>query len=163
MTCLSVDNVTIYMLRNVNSAVSFSLILSNPPQFLELHYYALLGGDGFISLSCSVFALLKNLVCSLSGTLLVYPKRMAVGVKPRRLFFIPLYVFFLGDTFNGSIFFDIRGQHGGLKVIKMTKSHLPGNRHKTAIKNKQVEDMQLLGPLYMTMHVREGNSEPLLL
>ena len=31
--------------------------------FLELHYWALLG-DGFISLSCSVFALLKNLVCS---------------------------------------------------------------------------------------------------
>ena len=63
MTCLSVDNVTIYMLRNANSAVSFSLILSNSPHFLELHYWALLG-DGFISLSCSVFALLKNLVCS---------------------------------------------------------------------------------------------------
>ena len=63
MTCLSVDNVTIYMLRNANSAVSFSLILSNSPHFLELHYWALLG-DGFISLSCSVFALLNNLVCS---------------------------------------------------------------------------------------------------
>ena len=63
MTCLSFDNVTIYMLRNANSAVSFSLILSNSPHFLELHYWALLG-DGFISLSCSVFALLKNLVCS---------------------------------------------------------------------------------------------------
>ena len=63
MTCLSVDNVTIYMLRNANSAVSFSLILSNSLDFLELHYWALLG-DGFISLSCSVFALLKNLVCS---------------------------------------------------------------------------------------------------
>ena len=63
MTCLSVDNVTIYMLRNTNSAVSFSLILSNSPHFLELHYWALLG-DGFISLSCSVFVLLKNLVCS---------------------------------------------------------------------------------------------------
>ena len=63
MTCLSVDNVTIYMLRNANSDVSFSLILSNYPHFLELHYWALLG-DGFISLSCSVFALLKNRVCS---------------------------------------------------------------------------------------------------
>ena len=63
MTCLSVDNATIYMLRNANSAVSFSLILSNSPHFLELHYWALLG-DGLISLSCSVFALLKNLVCS---------------------------------------------------------------------------------------------------
>ena len=61
MTCVSVDSVTIYMLRNANSAVLFSLILSNPPHFLELHYWALLG-DGFISLS--VFALLKNLVCS---------------------------------------------------------------------------------------------------
>ena len=63
MTCLSVDNVTLYMLRNANSAVSCSLILSNSPHLLELHYWALLG-DGFISLSCSVFALLKNLVCS---------------------------------------------------------------------------------------------------
>ena len=64
MTCLSVDNVTIHMLRNANSAVSFSLILSNSPHFLELHYCALLG-DGFISLSCSVFGLLlKNLVCN---------------------------------------------------------------------------------------------------
>ena len=33
MICLSVDNVTIYMLRNANSAVSFSLILSNSPHF----------------------------------------------------------------------------------------------------------------------------------
>ena len=63
MACLSVDNVTIYMLRNANSAGSFSLILSNSPHFLELHYWALLG-DGSISFSCSVFALLKNLVCS---------------------------------------------------------------------------------------------------
>ena len=47
MTCLSVDNVTLYMLRNANSAVSLSLILRNSPQFLELHYWALLG-DGFI-------------------------------------------------------------------------------------------------------------------
>ena len=62
MTCFSVDNVTLYMLRNANSAVSFSLILINSPHFLELHYWALLG-DGFMSLSCSVFALLKNLVC----------------------------------------------------------------------------------------------------
>ena len=53
----------IIMLRNANSDVSLSLILSNCSQFLELHYWALLG-DGFISLSCSVFALLKNLVCS---------------------------------------------------------------------------------------------------
>ena len=68
MTCLSVDNVTIYMLRNANSAVSFSLILSNSPHFFELHYWALLG-DGLISLSCSVFALLKNLVCSLRRVL----------------------------------------------------------------------------------------------
>ena len=43
MTCLSVDNVTIYMLRNANSAVSSS--------FLELYYWTLLG-DGIIS--CSV-------------------------------------------------------------------------------------------------------------
>ena len=63
MTCLSVDNVTIYMIRNANSAVSFSLSLSNFTHFLELHYLALLG-DGFISVSCSVFALLKNLGCS---------------------------------------------------------------------------------------------------
>ena len=63
MTCLTVDNVTIYMLRNANSDVSLSLILSNSPHFLELHHWALLG-DGFISLSCSVFVLLKNLVCS---------------------------------------------------------------------------------------------------
>ena len=33
MTCLSVDNVTINMLRNANSSVSFSLILSNSPHF----------------------------------------------------------------------------------------------------------------------------------
>ena len=63
MTCLSVDNVTLYMLRNANSSVLFSLILSNSPHFLELHHWAL-HGDGFISLSCSVFALLNNLVCS---------------------------------------------------------------------------------------------------
>ena len=31
--------------------------------FLELHYWALLG-DGLISLSCPVFALLENMVCS---------------------------------------------------------------------------------------------------
>ena len=63
MTCLSVDNVTNDMLRNANSAVSFSLILSNSPHLLELHYWALLC-DEFISISCSVFALLNNLVCS---------------------------------------------------------------------------------------------------
>ena len=33
MTCLSVDNVTIYMLWNANSSVSFSLILINSPHF----------------------------------------------------------------------------------------------------------------------------------
>ena len=33
MTYLAVDNVTIYMLRNANSVVSFSLILSNSPHF----------------------------------------------------------------------------------------------------------------------------------
>ena len=54
--CLSVDVVAIYMLRNANKAVLFSLILSNSPHFLELHYWALLG-DGFISLSCPMFAL----------------------------------------------------------------------------------------------------------
>ena len=53
----------IIMLRNANSDVSLSLILSNSHQFLELHYWAL-RGDGFISLSCSMFALLKNLGCS---------------------------------------------------------------------------------------------------
>ena len=61
MTCLSVDNVTIYMLRNANS-----LVLVDSEQFssfFERHYWALLG-DGFISLLCSVFALLKNLVYS---------------------------------------------------------------------------------------------------
>ena len=40
----------------------FSLIMSNSPHFLELHYWALLG-DGFISLSYSVYALLNNIVC----------------------------------------------------------------------------------------------------
>ena len=33
MTCLTVDNVTIYILRNANSAVSFSLIMNNSPHF----------------------------------------------------------------------------------------------------------------------------------
>ena len=63
VTCLSVDVGTIYMLRNANSAVLFLLILSNSPLFLELHYWALLGG-GFISLSRHVCALLNNIVCS---------------------------------------------------------------------------------------------------
>ena len=63
VTCLSVDIVTIYMLRNANSALLFSLILSNSPHFFELHYWAL-HGDRFISLSCPVFALLNNIVCS---------------------------------------------------------------------------------------------------
>ena len=73
MTFLPVDNVTIYMLRNANSAVSFSLILSNSSHFLELHYLGLLG-HGFIPLSCSVFALLKNLVCR-------YPTRRQFCVR----------------------------------------------------------------------------------
>ena len=63
VTCLSFDIVTIYMFRNANGAVLFSLIMSNSPHFLELHYWALLG-DGFISLSYSVFALLNNIVCN---------------------------------------------------------------------------------------------------
>ena len=63
VTCLSVDIVTIYMLRNANSALLFSLILSNSPHFFELHYWAL-HGDRFISLSCPVFAHLNNIVCS---------------------------------------------------------------------------------------------------
>ena len=79
MTFLSVDNVTIYMLRNANSAVSFSLILSNSPHFLELHYWGLLC-HGFISLSCSVFALLENLVCS-------FPTRRQFCVRYNQLMF----------------------------------------------------------------------------
>ena len=63
VTCLSVDIVTIYMLRNANSAVLFSLIMNNSPNFFELHYWVLFG-DGFIPLSYSVFALLNNIVCS---------------------------------------------------------------------------------------------------
>ena len=89
MTCLSVDNVTIYMLRNANSAVSFSLILSNS-HFLELHYWALLG-HGFNSLSCSVFALLKNLVCSCPTRrqlCVLYPVDVPhrVGTHPRHAY-----------------------------------------------------------------------------
>ena len=61
--CFSVDIVTIYMLRNANSAVLFSLILSSSPHFLELHYWAPLG-DGVISFSYPVFALFNNIVCS---------------------------------------------------------------------------------------------------
>ena len=63
VNCLSVDIVTINMLRNANSAVLFSLILSSSPHFLKLHYWAPLG-DGFISHSCLVFALFNNIVCS---------------------------------------------------------------------------------------------------
>ena len=47
--------------------------------------------------------------------------------------------------------------------IKMTKIHLPGNRHKNRNKSKHVdstkEDMHLLRQLCMTLHVREGNSD----
>ena len=49
--------------------------------------------------------------------------------------------------------------------IKTNKINLPGNRHKNRNKSKHVdstkEDMHLLGQLYMTMHVREGNSDRL--
>ena len=49
--------------------------------------------------------------------------------------------------------------------IKMNKTNLPGNRHKNLNKSKHVdstkENMHLLGQLYMTMHVREGNSDRL--
>ena len=74
MTCLSVDNVTLYMLRIANSALSFSLILSNSPHFLELHYWALVG-HGFIHLSCSVSALLNNMVCSCPTRQITHSKR----------------------------------------------------------------------------------------
>ena len=47
----------------------------------------------------------------------------------------------------------------------MNKINLLGNRHKNRNKSKHVdstkEDMHLLGQLYMTMHVREGNSDRL--
>ena len=53
------------MLTNANSAVSFSVILSNSPLFLELHYLALLATDACPSLvPCLLFK--KNLVCSCS-------------------------------------------------------------------------------------------------
>ena len=49
--------------------------------------------------------------------------------------------------------------------IKMNKIHLHGNRHKYRNKSKQVnstkEGKHLLGQLYMTMHVRERNSDRL--
>ena len=61
ITCLSVDNVDNYAQKCEQRCLV--IVLRNCSQFLELHYWALLG-DGFISLSCSVFALLKNLVCS---------------------------------------------------------------------------------------------------
>ena len=45
----------------------------------------------------------------------------------------------------------------------MNKIHLPGNLHKNCNNSKHVdstnEDIHLLGQLYMTMHVREGNSD----
>ena len=49
MTCLTVDNVTIYMLRNANSAVSFSLILSNSPHFWNCIIGLYSGTDSFPS------------------------------------------------------------------------------------------------------------------
>ena len=49
--------------------------------------------------------------------------------------------------------------------IKMNKIHLPGNGHKYRNKSKHVnstkEDKHLLRQLYMTMHVRERNSDRL--
>ena len=49
--------------------------------------------------------------------------------------------------------------------IKMNQIHLPGNRHKYRNKSKHVnstkEDKHLLRQLYMTMHVRERNSDRL--
>ena len=49
--------------------------------------------------------------------------------------------------------------------IKMNKIHLPGNRHKNRNKSKHVDstkdDFYLLGRLFMTMHVSEGNSDRL--
>ena len=49
--------------------------------------------------------------------------------------------------------------------IKMNKIHLPGNRHKNRNKSKYVnnamEDKHLLRQQYMTMHVRERNSDRL--
>ena len=49
--------------------------------------------------------------------------------------------------------------------IKMNKINLPSNRHKYRNKSKHVdsikEDMHLLGQLYVTMHVKEGNSDRL--
>ena len=99
-------------------------------------------------------------------------------------------MFFLGDKFNGSIFDYIRGQHDVLKVTfkviwvsrsalaaspavyssciprgNQDKQNPPKNRHKNRIKSKQLdstkEDMHLLGQLYTTMHIREGNSDRL--
>ena len=49
--------------------------------------------------------------------------------------------------------------------IKMNQMHLPRNRHKYRNKSKHVnstkEDKHLLRQLYMTMHVRERNSDRL--
>ena len=49
--------------------------------------------------------------------------------------------------------------------INMNKIHHPGNRHKYRNKSKHVnstkEDKHLLRQLYMTMHVRERNSDRL--
>ena len=98
--------------------------------------------------------------------------------------------FFLGDKFNGSIFFDIRGQHDVLKVtfevIRVSKSALGTSpavyssripranqdeqnppprkstqnpQQKQACGQHQRRHSLFLGQLYMTMHVREGNSD----
>ena len=97
--------------------------------------------------------------------------------------------FCLVDKFNGSIFFDIRGQHDVLKVnfqvIRVSKNALGAspavyssriprsnqdeknppplqsirNRNKSKHVDSTNENIHLLGQLYMTMHVREGNSD----
>ena len=62
VNCLSVDIVTIYMLRNANSAVLFSLILSNSPHFLESCIIGLYSAtDSFPSRVPWPF---NNIVCS---------------------------------------------------------------------------------------------------
>ena len=65
MTCLSVEIVTISLLRNANSSLSLVLVDSEKPCpiFSELHYWAPIG-DEFLSLSCPAFALSMNLTCS---------------------------------------------------------------------------------------------------
>ena len=97
-------------------------------------------------------------------------------------------MFFLGDKFNGSIYFDIRGQHEVLKfkfkVIRVSKSALGAspafyisripraNQDEqnppppAAIDTKTATKASMwtaprIGQLYMTLDVREGNSDRL--